>query len=42
MNSLSWKQDTFALIGLGFDLCSVFALVEIRWTLSNLILSTSR
>ena len=41
MNSLSWKKHTFAIIGLGFDLCSVFALVGIRWTLSNSILLTS-
>ena len=36
------KKETFAIIGLGFDLCTVFGLVGIRWTPSNSILSTSR
>lgn len=42
MNCLSWKKETFAIIGLGFDLCTVFGLVGVQCTLSNLILSTSR
>lgn len=41
INSLSWKNDTFEIIALGWTLFSLLGCVGIPWTLSMWISSTS-